>query len=731
MAILTINTGTGANKGDGDSIRTAFNKINYNFRTLENVYIASGVASFNGQGGQVTFTATDIISQLGFLPYANSNPAGYISSANLANYVTLPYLNNQDYVSNTVLDSKNYAPISYVTGALQNYATQLYVNSQGFVARGELTGFGFITRTDLLGYEYQTSVGVDTIVRNNLAGYVTTSSLGLYATQNYVQTYVATVSLSVDKISSTNGQLKIYSDGKLEVIGAVSLVNAITSSTILTASSDNRLLTLGTMSSWQTDLAHYAVGTEPNPLLTVLTTSTNWKFDGNDASLNIPTIWTRWRSNPGSLTIPYEPPSSALVLPSSKGIDTGYPRIIGIDHTNTQFISIINSDLYYNPSNPVETYYSGKTWKYGKSANLNVDTARTDRVSIYSQSNSTLVGTVTTTTVGFNYLDISQGGIALEAHTGEIFLRTNRSNHDRNLSGTGVYDNGNPLIVNEVFEYKFNPDFMTFPFGTVVSDGYSPYGFNNGVVWGGNGPGGRSNGGRGEYQFRLDIAKESSLVIKTTNTAGTTSTWSFNTAGILTLPVGGDIRNSSGASVLGGGGTTSTVTTGDWTWPSLNGGFTRALLGGSQNSYIEGQSPGGLILYNDSAVTVYANTTATWAFSLDGSLTFPTGAIITSDVGIDLIQGAAGNQLILDSSDSISIVTNDTQGVPSQTWTFGTDGGLTFPILTIATLPSAAIAGQRAFISDAVSSPTWGATVSSTGTNTYPVWSDGSIWKYG
>jgi hypothetical protein len=39
MSIVYINTGTSANAGDGDSIRTAFNKVNTNLRTLE-TYIA-------------------------------------------------------------------------------------------------------------------------------------------------------------------------------------------------------------------------------------------------------------------------------------------------------------------------------------------------------------------------------------------------------------------------------------------------------------------------------------------------------------------------------------------------------------------------------------------------------------------------------------------------------------------------------------------------------------------
>ena len=43
MTIYYINTGTSPNKGDGDTLRTAFNKINLNFQSLESL-AASGVA---------------------------------------------------------------------------------------------------------------------------------------------------------------------------------------------------------------------------------------------------------------------------------------------------------------------------------------------------------------------------------------------------------------------------------------------------------------------------------------------------------------------------------------------------------------------------------------------------------------------------------------------------------------------------------------------------------------
>ena len=54
MTIQTINVGTSANKGDGDPLRTAFDKINDNFNE---VYAALG----NGT------TLTDIIDSNGLL----------------------------------------------------------------------------------------------------------------------------------------------------------------------------------------------------------------------------------------------------------------------------------------------------------------------------------------------------------------------------------------------------------------------------------------------------------------------------------------------------------------------------------------------------------------------------------------------------------------------------------------------------------------------------------------
>ena len=54
MAITYINTGSGANAGDGDSLRAAFIKINNNFSYLS-------TASFGGDGGPGGVGAVRII----------------------------------------------------------------------------------------------------------------------------------------------------------------------------------------------------------------------------------------------------------------------------------------------------------------------------------------------------------------------------------------------------------------------------------------------------------------------------------------------------------------------------------------------------------------------------------------------------------------------------------------------------------------------------------------------
>jgi hypothetical protein len=89
--------------------------------------ITAGVSSFNTRTGAVTLTSGDVTGALGYTPYSNTNPSGFItdSTSSLTNYstttVTLAYL------------SANYTP----TG----YAAHKFNADTGFatVASGEIT----------------------------------------------------------------------------------------------------------------------------------------------------------------------------------------------------------------------------------------------------------------------------------------------------------------------------------------------------------------------------------------------------------------------------------------------------------------------------------------------------------------------------------------------------------------------------------------------------------------
>lgn len=65
-------------------------------------------------------------------------------------------------------------------------------------------------------------------------------------------------------------------------------------------------------------------------------------------------------------------------------------------------------------------------------------------------------------------------------------------------------------------------------------------------------------------------------------------------------------------------------------------------------------------------------------------------------------------------------------------WTFAQDGTMQFPVMTYANLPLATTAGIRSFISDSsLDATNWGAVTSGGGSNTVPVFSDGTDWRIG
>ena len=196
------------------------------------------------------------------------------------------------------------------------------------------------------------------------------------------------------------------------------------------------------------------------------------------------------------------------------------------------------------------------------------------------------------------------------------------------------------------------------------------------------------------------------------NVSGTINTWAFGADGYLTLPTDSVIQGTGNLDIFSG-------------------------TDGSGNG-----SP--LYIYTSSG-NVFG-----------GDLFLDSGAGGTGDGGDIYITGGAGNANVGEGGriyitggggnigGDIDIVGgSSTQNPPdggnvriqsaSYIWRFDNVGVATSPVLTYANLSAATIAGKRAFISDAnlVAAGNFGNAVSGGGSNTVPVYSDGSVWRIG
>ena len=177
MSVINlINTGTSANSGNGDTLRTAFSKVNDNLLNLERSFVEAGVTSFNGSVGTVQFTATDITNILGFTPYPDTNPLSFVTTAttNLQNYAGLNYVDT-NFVTNATLTARNYITKAYVDGALTEYPTFLYLNNQGFLTPTTLPNYltSYAKTIDI----FNATVALETFTNNAISLAVGGSSI--------------------------------------------------------------------------------------------------------------------------------------------------------------------------------------------------------------------------------------------------------------------------------------------------------------------------------------------------------------------------------------------------------------------------------------------------------------------------------------------------------------------------------------------------------------------------
>jgi len=423
MAIITINTGSGANSGDGDSIRTAFTKINQNFSNLETSFIGAGVASFNGLGGIVTFSATDIVSLLGYIPYSSTNPQNFLSGAVLDTYATQAYVQNSltnylttasaiSFVSTETLAS--YATLAYVNSTLTNYLTPATLPN-------ELTNY--VTNSFLLSLDYQDGNQVANAIAASQAGYLTTASLAPYSTIAYVDASIAAA-------------------GNADRIVAKDATGTVVASLIITPSG-NIQSEPGRISYQNNNTGLLAFDHETSSTYTKF----NGRFPGNSftATTNDYTIEFDWTT--GQLFLPeYKADTERRArdlfnnprrpgFPLSAGYDLNYQKA-RIFATNHGYTKDLNTTEYF--------------WDWGKAIVLAVDTQRGfTPPSAYSDVS------------GFNYLQVSGNGVEINAHSGTVAI----------VASAPVVS-GDALIVNRYF-YEFSENGFIFPDATVQNTAYN------------------------------------------------------------------------------------------------------------------------------------------------------------------------------------------------------------------------------------------------------------------
>lgn len=194
--------------------------------------------------------------------------------------------------------------------------------------------------------------------------------------------------------------------------------------------------------------------------------------------------------------------------------------------------------------------------------------------------------------------------------------------------------------------------------GGEVNNGDITHGATAGVVL-------PSNGDVGAVSSVFNTYGDIQIQVANIANSATTSIWQFGTDGVLTLPEFGDIKDSNGSSVLGGGNTNTGNVVFDGNQMYVGGtGFLN--LENSDDQVEIGSN-------NESSLIISTNEGAKkWEFDNDGWLSFP-GTFPGGAIGYD------------EDTQTLQLARRDGVSLYAQAgaWVFGANGSITFPDSTV------------------------------------------------
>lgn len=144
MTLRTINIGTAPDSGDGDTIRSAFDKINLNFSDIAAGNIPnSAVTSVAGKTGNVSLVVTDV-SNAASLSFVNSSistlTAAINIKANLSDATQTVTASNLSLTNSLVVTSN--VNIGAILTVASNTATPAGGSTSAKLLFGNTAGFG-------------------------------------------------------------------------------------------------------------------------------------------------------------------------------------------------------------------------------------------------------------------------------------------------------------------------------------------------------------------------------------------------------------------------------------------------------------------------------------------------------------------------------------------------------------------------------------------------------------
>ena len=176
------------------------------------------VASNNG-GGSGTITGPQVVSALGYTPYNASNPLGFITASSLVGYATESYVNSQGFLTsisglnNSLLTNDS----NFITASsLSGYATESYVNGQGFLISSDLTPYLTITSASTTYYP----------LSGNPSGFITASALSPYLLSTTASTTYQQILVSGTNLKTINGS-SLLGSGDITISGGGSYTAGI------------------------------------------------------------------------------------------------------------------------------------------------------------------------------------------------------------------------------------------------------------------------------------------------------------------------------------------------------------------------------------------------------------------------------------------------------------------------------------------------------------------------